>query len=254
VTVVLYYHELSDDDSPLCLSPDLFSEHLAALAACRANVLTANELVRALQSGDVPERSVVITFDDGFDAAVREARPRLAAEGMRATFFCVAGHLGGASDWPTQPPGAVFGPLATAEELAELARDGHEIAAHGWSHAPLDCPADLQREIVDSRTALAAAVHSDVRTFAYPYGASPTAAARLLVERTYSAAFGTSVGRVRRDSPLWNLPRVDAYYLRDPRLLRGVVVGSYDAYLGLRRIASRTRRTFKKDYATEARR
>lgn len=252
MTVVLFYHELSEGDSPLCVTPDLFSEHLAVLAAAKVTVLTATELAQALERGRVPERSVVLTFDDGFAAAVREARPRLAAAGMRATFFCVAGHLGGESDWPSRRPDAPVGPLATATELAALAGDGHEIGSHGWSHAPLDGPADLGREIVDSRVALSEAVGCDVRTFAYPYGAPPSRAARALVEETYAAAFGISVGRVRSGSSRSSLPRVDAHYLRDSRLLRRVVTDSLDAYLVLRGLGSRMRRVVRKHYAVEA--
>jgi peptidoglycan/xylan/chitin deacetylase (PgdA/CDA1 family) len=248
MTLVLYYHELSDDRSPLSVPPELFSEHLAVLSSCRATVLTVSELVGALHDGGAPERTVVLTFDDAFAAAVREARPRLAVESMRATFFCVAGHLGGQSDWPSRPSGAPVGPLATADELATLTGEGHEIGSHGWSHAPLDGDADLRREIVESQTALASATGSEVRSFAYPYGAPPTAAARVLVEETYDAACSTSIGRVGRDTSPYYLPRVDAHYLRDPRLLRRVVTGSFDAYLSARRIGSRTRRVFLKDY------
>jgi peptidoglycan/xylan/chitin deacetylase (PgdA/CDA1 family) len=252
VTLVLYYHELSEDDSPLCVSPSLFSEHLAVLAECRANVLTAAELADALDRDSVPARTVVLTFDDGFAASVREARPRLEEARMRATFYCVAGHLGGENDWPTQPPGVVSRPLASVDELRELVRDGHEIGSHGWTHAPLDGPADLEREIVASRSELESTLGTKVRTFAYPYGASPTSEARALVAQTYVAAFGTTIGRVRGDSPRQELPRVDAHYLRDPRLLRRVVTGSLDVYLGARRIGSRTRRAFRKDYVPQA--
>jgi peptidoglycan/xylan/chitin deacetylase (PgdA/CDA1 family) len=248
VTVVLYYHELSDVRSPLAVSPKLFSEHMTVLSECRAEVLTAGELVEALDAGPLPPRTVVITFDDCFAAAVCEAHAILGAAGFRATFYAVAGHLGGDNRWPTQPAGAPVAPLASADDLAALAADGHEIGSHGWTHAPLDRPADLTREIVDSRKSLAAATRAEIRTFAYPYGARPTAAAHALVAATYTGAFATTIGRINTGSPRWRLPRVDAHYLRDPRLLRRVVTGSLDAYLSARRFGSRGRRVFFKDY------
>lgn len=249
MTLVLTYHQLSDERSPLCIPPQLFSTHLETLAACDAHVVTAGQLARALRGGHVPERTVVLTFDDGFAGAVHEARPRLAAAGMHATFFCVAGHLGGVSDWSSRRPEATVAPLATADELAELARAGHEIGAHGWTHAPLDETDEAEREVVEARAALEEACATEVRTLAYPYGSRPGTAAHPLVQRTYDAAFGTSPGRVTGRSQLWDVPRVDAHYLRDPRLLRRAVGGSLDAYLGARRIGSRTRRAFRKDYA-----
>jgi len=233
----------------LAVAPELFSDHLAVLASCKLAVLTAGELADALSAERMPRRAVVLTFDDGFAAAVREAPPRLEAAGMRATFFAVAGHLGGASDWRSRARGAPVAPLASAAELAAIARSGHEVGCHGWLHEPLDLDVDLHREIVESKRALASATGAAIQTFAYPYGARPSAAARRLVEQTYTAGFGTAARRVRPDSPLWNLPRVDAHYLRDPALLRRVVTGSLDEYLTMRRVASRARRTFRKDYA-----
>jgi peptidoglycan/xylan/chitin deacetylase (PgdA/CDA1 family) len=250
MTLVLYYHQLSDDASPLAVSPALFSRHLEVLAECGATVLTARELVEARRDGGLPERSVSITFDDGFAAAVAEARTRLRSAGMRATFFCVAGHLGGRSDWPSRLPGAPVQPLAESDALRTLAREGHEIGSHGWSHAPLDVEADLERELVASRDELAAMLGVEVRTYAYPYGAMPSPAARAVVERTYDGAFTTAVARVGADSSPWLLPRVDAHYLRDPQRLRQAVEGSANGYLGVRSLGSRTRRAVRKDYVT----
>jgi peptidoglycan/xylan/chitin deacetylase (PgdA/CDA1 family) len=248
VTLALYYHQLSEDPSPLSVSPDLFSRHLEVFAECGATVLTARELVEARRERALPERAVSITFDDGFAAAVAEAQRRLRSAGMRATFFCVAGHLGGRSDWPSRLRGAPVQPLAGRDELRMLAREGHEIGSHGWSHAPLDAEADFERELVASRDELAAVLDLEVRTFAYPYGAMPSVAAGALVARTYDGAFTTAAARVGPDSPLWLLPRVDAHYLRDPHRLRRAVEGSANGYLGVRRLGSRTRRAMRKDY------
>jgi peptidoglycan/xylan/chitin deacetylase (PgdA/CDA1 family) len=138
--------------------------------------------------------------------------------------------------------------LADADALRALVRDGHEIGSHGWSHAPLDGDADIERELVGSREALGALTSADVRTFAYPYGARPSIAARVAAARTYELAFGTTTGRLAPSSDRAFLPRVDAHYVRDPRLLRRVLSGSWDAYLGFRRLGSRTRRAVRRDY------
>src|SRR5581483_10146052 len=115
VTVVLYYHQLGTEPSPLAVSPALFSEHLAVVAESGLRVVTAAELADAVREGSDVSDLVAITFDDGFAAAE-----------MRATFFCVAGHLGGRSDWPSRLPDAPVEPLATADDLRTLAAGGHE--------------------------------------------------------------------------------------------------------------------------------
>ena len=250
--LVLCYHDVSYDRSPLAIEPELFSQHLAVLDSCGATVLTASEVLTALEQRQVPERAVALTFDDGFAGAASEGRRRLAGAQMRATFFCVAGHLGGASDWPSRRGNAPVGRLASSDQIALLAREGHEIGSHGWSHAPLDAAADLRRELVESQVALTAATGSEIRTFAYPYGALPIAAAGALVEETYSGAFTTAGRRVTSTSSPFSVPRVDSHYVRDPRVLRSVVLGEFDAYLRARRMGARTRRALRKDYATRA--
>lgn len=249
MTAVLTYHQLTDERSPLSISPELFSEHLAVLAAAGVDVVTAAELAAVRRSGDVPERAVVLTFDDGFAAAVAAARPRLAAANMRATFFCVAGHIGGRSDWASRLSDAPVAGLATLDALATLAADGHEIGSHGWSHAPLDDAAEPRREIEASKALLTELTRSEVATFAYPYGARPSTKALELVAQHYEAAFGTSAGRVEASDDMFALPRIDAHYVRDPRVLRRVVLGVFDGYLRARRMTAHARRTLKKDYA-----
>jgi peptidoglycan/xylan/chitin deacetylase (PgdA/CDA1 family) len=248
VTLVLFYHQLDDGSTPLAVHPDLFSRQLELIVDSGLQVLTASELAAAHRGGVLPRRSVAITFDDGFASAVAEARPRLSEAGLRATFFCVAAHVGGRSDWATRLEDAPVQQLAGYEELRELVAAGNEIGCHGWAHAPLDAPVDLERELVQSKAALAAALGAEVRTFAYPYGARPTAAARAVVERTYDAAFTTAAGRIAPGMAPALLPRVDAHYLRDPRIMRSIFSGSLDAYLGVRRVGSRARRAIRRDY------
>ena len=104
---------------------------------------------------------------------------------------------------------------------------GVEIGSHGMTHAPLvtGAAADLRREIVDSRAALETMLETRVESFAYPYGATPSASARRLVEQTYTAACTTRAAVVGRTVDphavdLYALPRIDAHYARRPRMLR----------------------------------
>ena len=101
--LVVTYHAIEPGDSPLCIEPSLFEEHVEALAAASAAVLTVSELARAARDGTLPENAVAITFDDAFASVARAAAPILERLGYPATVFAVVGHLGGANDWPTQP-------------------------------------------------------------------------------------------------------------------------------------------------------
>jgi peptidoglycan/xylan/chitin deacetylase (PgdA/CDA1 family) len=166
--------------------------------------------------------------------------------------FCVAGHLGGSNDWESDRGRGFRSRLASVEQLRELRSAGIEVGSHGFSHLPASMVAGarLERELVGSRDALEHALGTEVRSYAYPYGALPDADGRRLVERTYAAACTTRVALVPAEPDLHALPRVDAHYVRSPELLRRAVEGSLGRYLAARRLGSRARRVFRQDYVS----
>ena len=103
--VVLTYHAVEDGPAPLCIDPELFRAQLDCLLEVGAEALTISGLAACLRDGTLPARAVALTFDDGCASVARTAAPLLAERGLTATVFCVAGHLGGQNDWPTQPNG-----------------------------------------------------------------------------------------------------------------------------------------------------
>jgi len=85
---ILCYHrvaELTPDPFGLCTPPALFRAHMEYLRR-RAQPLPLEGLLRALDAGDVPERAVVVTFDDGYRDAL-DASGILQELGIPATFF-----------------------------------------------------------------------------------------------------------------------------------------------------------------------
>ncbi len=248
--LILTYHAVEPGPPPLCVEPELFRAHVDALVDSGAHTLTLSELAAAAADDAIPERAVAITFDDGCASVARFAGPLLSERGLSATVFCVSGHLGGVTDWPTQPPDVPVFELARAEELEELAGMGIEIGSHGVEHFPLAFASEerAHEELIESKHALEQAVGVPVRTFAYPYGAPPSPAARALVPEAYSAACGVRLGIMDADSDAFALPRVDVHYLRRPELLRRAVAGGLRAYLRARSVGARARRLVKTDY------
>jgi peptidoglycan/xylan/chitin deacetylase (PgdA/CDA1 family) len=93
--VILGYHRVSDDPDPygLAVSPERFAEQLGVLGR-RGRPLALGELPRLLAAGQVPKRSVVLTFDDGYADVLHVAKPLLAQFGIPASVFVVSGALG----------------------------------------------------------------------------------------------------------------------------------------------------------------
>src|SRR5206468_13012591 len=163
-----------------------------------ATTLPVSALAAALAAGTLPPRAVALTFDDGCASAVRVAGPLLAERNQTATFFCVAGHLGGSNDWPGQPTGVPRFELASAGELTELVAQGFEIGGHGVEHLALDRASEsrARREILESHALLEGAIGDEVRSFAYPYGVVPGLDVRKVVAELYDAACSTVLSRI----------------------------------------------------------
>ena len=249
--LVLTYHAIGNGPAPLFVDPALLAAQLDCIVESGATVLTVSELAAALRLDALPPRSVSLTFDDGFASVVESAAPLLAERGLRGTVFCVAGHIGGVSDWASQPPSAPRLPLAGAAGLGDLAAAGWEIGSHGVTHEPLErLSADARRrELVESRETLQQTLSVPVTAFAFAYGSIPAGSQGSLREGGYDAACTTRLAAVVAASDSLALPRVDAHYLRRPSVLAAALDGRAAGYLTARRIAARARRLIVTDYA-----
>jgi peptidoglycan/xylan/chitin deacetylase (PgdA/CDA1 family) len=247
--LVLAYHAVERGPAPLCVEPALFAEQLDLIVEAGMVTTTVGALADELEAEGPEEPSVAITFDDGFASVFEQAAPLLRERGIPATVFCVAGHLGGRNDWPTEPPSAPKLALAPASDLREARRHGLEIGSHGFTHLPLGLAGrdELEREVVASREALQEAAGTAVSWFAYPGGLLPGAAGRALVERTYSGAAAGGNRTARPGAGRWLFPRIEMHYLRRPAILRRCLHGG-DSYLALRRAGARLRRVASRDY------
>jgi peptidoglycan/xylan/chitin deacetylase (PgdA/CDA1 family) len=90
--LILAYHrvaELATDPCGLATSPPLFESHLEILKS-RFSVLALSQLVERLRAGCLPDGSVALTFDDGYQDNLSQAAPILARFGCPATFFATA--------------------------------------------------------------------------------------------------------------------------------------------------------------------
>ncbi len=248
--LVLTYHAIAAGPAPLHVDPTLLARQLDCIVDSGATVLNISDLASALRAGTLPPRAVALTFDDAFASVADAAAPLLAERGLQATVFCVSGHLGGFTNWPSQPLSAPRLPLADAATLSELAAAGWEIGSHGVSHEPLArLSADARRkELIESRDVLEQAIGVAVRSFAFPYGAVPAGSQDSLREAGYDAACTTRIASVSVVADPLALPRVDAHYLRRPAILEAVLAGNALGYLGTRRIAARARRLVVRDY------
>ena len=91
---VFMYHHVSPSPGLVTVSPETFRSQMEAL--CRAGWKTVglNELANFLSGQPLPDRTCILTFDDGYLDNYVYAHPVLAEFGMKAVLFLITGWIG----------------------------------------------------------------------------------------------------------------------------------------------------------------
>jgi len=108
---VLMYHHVTPVRGPIAVTVDHFEAQIAALARAGYRSLSAEQFAGHLAGRPVPEKSVLITFDDGYLDNWIYAHPVLARHDMHAVMFVVTGWVG---DGPARPHAGGGAPLPAA--------------------------------------------------------------------------------------------------------------------------------------------
>jgi peptidoglycan/xylan/chitin deacetylase (PgdA/CDA1 family) len=173
---VLMYHSVSEHPPAatrrLSVHPDMFAAQLRLLRRHGFGTVTFEEYAAALDAGrPLPERTVVITFDDGYADVAESAAPLLDEHGFTATVFVTTGWLDDAGD---RAAGQPLDRMLRWSQVRELSAAGIEIGAHSHSHAQLDqLPGPrLEEELSLSKHLLEERIGRPVTTLAYPFGYS----------------------------------------------------------------------------------
>jgi peptidoglycan/xylan/chitin deacetylase (PgdA/CDA1 family) len=245
---ILMYHSVSDRQERtaapyyrLATSPERFREHIQFLRDREFEVISLSQVASRLMAGlSVDERSVVVTFDDGFDDFRKCAWPVLAASGYTATMFLATALIGKKSR-------SFKGrPCLTWTDVRNLHREGVSFGSHTVTHPVLHRMTwgDIRQELCDSKRRIEDEIQASIKTFAYPFAfpqedQSFVARFRVeLAEAGYSTAVTTMIGRAQANADLRCLRRLPVNDDDDHRLFSAKLSGKYD-WLGRVQWASR---------------
>jgi peptidoglycan/xylan/chitin deacetylase (PgdA/CDA1 family) len=209
---VLMYHAVSDEPVPatrtLSVRPRALAEQLGLLRAGGFTPLTLTGLAQTLRDGGtLPERPVVLTFDDGYADFHREALPLLAAHGFPATVFLTTGWVADAGAYAAGDP---LDRMLTWSQVDEVHSAGIEVAAHSHSHPQLDqlAAGPLERELRTSKSLLEDRLGREVPTLAYPYGYSSARVRDAVAAAGYRHAAAVANGVLGAGADPLALPRL----------------------------------------------
>jgi peptidoglycan/xylan/chitin deacetylase (PgdA/CDA1 family) len=237
--LIVTYHALAEPASAVCLPPQQLDADLEALARAGFRFVSLDQCADWIEGAiDLPDRSVAVTFDDGYASVVSSGLSVLNRCRVPATLYVVAGRIGSDNRWPGQPRRVPPLPLADLGGLREWVSAGHALGSHSSSHPVLTLlPADaLEAEVLHSADRLEEVLQVPVRHFSYPYGASGPRE-RAVVRRRYRTAVTAMPRLVERGSDLYDVPRLDCHDLRVAARLGLLTSSALPPYLTVRRVA-----------------
>jgi GT2 family glycosyltransferase/peptidoglycan/xylan/chitin deacetylase (PgdA/CDA1 family) len=173
----------------LTISPERFEQQMRWLKLRGYTGIRCADWLSWLRGECVlPEKPVVLTFDDAYADLAEFALPILKKYGFSGTVFVVADEVGGTNSWDEREGSATLHCM-TAEQMREWAAVGFEFGAHSCTHPDLRTLdlVELAKEIEGSARRLSSLLGARVRSFAYPYG-DYSDAVKKCVEETFDLA------------------------------------------------------------------
>jgi peptidoglycan/xylan/chitin deacetylase (PgdA/CDA1 family) len=175
-----------------------FKSQLKFLRDAGFRTRTLDDIVRAIKEGmPVADKSVVITFDDGFEGNYAHAFPTLTAYGMQATFFVIVEKVDSECrmSW---------------DQLKEMHAAGMSIQSHTMSHPLLGQLSNdkIKSELELSKARIEQRVGGPVVYLSLPMGSYNSSFADIACQVGYKAACTSNFGFVSWHSPCLLLPRI----------------------------------------------
>jgi len=216
-TLVLMYHRVGEAvnvwEQRYCVEPKRFAAHMQALHGrgyrpCSIDSYFAWIAGRA----SLPERSFLLTFDDGFMGVFEHARPVLLELGWTATVFVVSARIGADDAWDeAHNPAQRRHPLMGRGQIERMASEGFSIQSHSRHHRDLAAipRAQLRDELEGSRGELQALLGLPVHFLAYPFGRSDAQVQQAAIKAGFLGALLTKPGFNRPGTDAMAVLRLD---------------------------------------------
>ena len=217
VPVLMYHHISEEGNDSTELSPEAFEAQIAALAEAGYTSVFPEDLAAYVREGkELPEKPIVITFDDGYLSNYEYAYPILKKYGMVATIFVIGSTVGDTehykdTDYPITPHFS----YEQAKEMVDsgvISIQSHTYDMHQWgpyedSDQPRENLLPLEGESEeDYRAALSADCETirreiqegtgeeDVHVIAFPGGYYDILSLVTLLENGFDISFSTEIG------------------------------------------------------------
>lgn len=200
---ILEYHMVTENPrpgaKPYVVPPEDFAAQLDELREEGYTTITPQDYARARKGKQqLPEKPVILTFDDGYEDNYRVVLPMLEERGMKAVFYVVTNDIGKPN-------------YMTWENLFDLEQRGMEIGSHTANHLPLTTLSrEKQREELRlSKLMLEWKGMKTIYSFSYPNGDYDAGVVAMLGEEEYLTAVTGEAGLNTLETNPYLLRRVN---------------------------------------------
>jgi peptidoglycan/xylan/chitin deacetylase (PgdA/CDA1 family) len=208
--VILQYHHISSETPPITsISPKDFLQHMSYLRTHDFKIESLPKLMEKIRNKQlIADKTIVITFDDGYDSVYLNARPILKQFGWPYTVFInpkfVDDKYKRHMTWP---------------QLNEIAKEGATLANHTMLHdylarkpkdiTPKHWLDKIQADVELAESRIKAETGQNHKMLAYPYGEFDLSIQNRLKNMGF-IAFGQHSGAVGHHTDLTRIPRFPA--------------------------------------------
>ncbi len=203
---VLMYHYIRVNPNPadkvgfnLSVTPKNFASQMDYLVSHGYHTITLDELgASLLGTVPLPQKPIVITFDDGYRDSYRSAWPILRQRNLKAVNFIITGFVDG-------PNYLSWGEIADMKNSGVFTFGSHTVNHSALTYLGIE---RIRKEVGDSKNILQAHLGYQINWFAYPYGNVNEKVAEVVNQTGYIGAFGTNNGTYHNTEAMYTLPRI----------------------------------------------
>ncbi|WP_188206901.1 S-layer homology domain-containing protein [Alkalibacillus aidingensis] len=217
IPVLLYHHLLTDDenenkDNRMIVSVEQFKEQMALLHEHGYQTIKLEELYLFIREDiDLPENSVVITFDDGLKSNFEYAQPILEEYDFTAASYLITnrGKEKEEAFDPTYNQYFSWEEIEASQHVFEFG--SHTHGYHNLNEGQSDFVTKSREEILEDLQISIDLIEEDFLTFSYPFGQYDERSLELLEELDFKLSFSTIEGKVIPGVNPLEIPRLFVY-------------------------------------------
>ena len=200
---ILEYHMVQQEDPKDAYAYNVpvedFQQQLDYLQEQGYTTISIRDYLRAKKGLlQLPEKPIILTFDDGYESNYKELLPILEERGLKATIFMVTNDIGkdGYLSW---------------QQLKDMEKRGIEIGSHTANHLPLTGMSldEAREEVKLSKLLMEWNGMKTIYTLSYPNGKYTTDLEQMLKEEEYLAAVTGDAGLNTFDTDTYQLQRIN---------------------------------------------